>query len=286
MSIRYAPSATVLWRLLDGGKAGDARILESSRLQDGAKAVVVAYSPPQGASPSRVRSLLFNSHEARAVAESMGGDLLQGREATPSRVTAAMHDASYIHFACHGVFDREAPLEAGLELAPGESSPLKYERTCVARLTLGQIFERAHFRRAPLVVLSACETGIPRVEEVRDEYIGLPAGFLFAGAKSVISTLWPVSDLATWLLMSEMARGLASGVGPSEALRRAQESLKHLSAHQAAEQVAQAAMGEEDPERREEILKESKRIREAGRTEPYPFASPYWWAGFTVNGLG
>ncbi|MGK7881865.1 MAG: CHAT domain-containing protein [Crocosphaera sp.] len=66
--------------------------------------------------------------------------------------------------------------------------------------TLGEIFE-LNLKKSRLVVLSACETGLIDLTSISDEYIGLPAGFLFAGSSSVVSSLWTVSDLSTSLLM-------------------------------------------------------------------------------------
>ncbi len=287
-SIQYAPSVSVLWRLAHMREDSGDQIAEPQSPLTRKKVLAVAYSPDTSGTSTRERQLLFHVCEARAVAESTGGDLLEGPGATLSRVLGAMQDATYVHVACHGVFDQKAPLESGLELAPDGKVRTTEEvgREGSVRLTLREIFERVHLPCAHLVVLSACETGIPKTEGSRDEYIGLPAGFLFAGAKTVVSTLWPVNDVATWLLMREMARRLAGGVGPPDALRLAQHSLRHFGPYQVAEEITRAAEKEDNPERREHMVEESQRLRERAKSEPYCFASPYWWAGFTVNGLG
>lgn len=307
VSIQYVPSASVLFRLLHQSPRGDIPSPEPLCLQNGGKVLAVSYAPPRGALRGEDRALLFTACEARAVAAATGGEVLEGSEATPRRVMEAIQDTTYVHLACHGAFNAEAPLEAGLELAP-EKDPVsaragmcaaqheqetgrarageEKERRGSARLSLGEIFERLHLPQARLVVLSACDTGIPKIEACRDEYIGLPAGFLYAGARTVVSTLWPISDVATWLLMQEMARGLAGGVKPPEALARAQHTLRHLSVGHVAQQIFHAARAEKDCERRDKMLEEGQRMRTVGRSEQYPFASPYWWAGFTVSGLG
>src|SRR5206468_2854281 len=59
-----------------------------------------------------------------------------------------------------------------------------------------------------------------------DEYIGLPAGFLYAGARCVLSSLWAVSDLPTALLMDRFQRECDAGRSVAAALREAQRWLR------------------------------------------------------------
>ena len=78
---------------------------------------------------------------------------------------------------------------------------------------------------ADLVVLSACDTALGR--EIRGEgLIGMTQAFLFAGARSLIVSLWKVDDAATKELMARFYEGLlADGLRPAQALRQAQLSL-------------------------------------------------------------
>ena len=75
---------------------------------------------------------------------------------------------------------------------------------------------------AELVVLSACETALGR--EVRGEgLIGLTQGFMTAGARSVVASLWQVPDRATAELMRRFyGYMLDEGLAPAAALRKAQ----------------------------------------------------------------
>ena len=60
---------------------------------------------------------------------------------------------------------------------------------------------------AELVVLSACQTGLGK--EVKGEgLIGLTRGFMYAGAKRVVVSLWSVNDKATSELMTNFYRGM------------------------------------------------------------------------------
>jgi CHAT domain-containing protein/tetratricopeptide (TPR) repeat protein len=283
--VQYAPSASVLLRLMDLRLAR-----ENQALEDHSRRVVaVAYA-------SAKRPLIFHEPEARAVAEAAGGgEVIVGCDATRERVIEAIRDAAYIHFACHGIFDLKDPLNGGLHLAPNAnesiySGPLSADGQGTSDeivqpddgcMRLGEIFQDVRLTRARLVVLSACETGLTKVEPRHDEYIGLPAGFLHAGATTVVSALWPVTDTATWLLMCNFGRHVASGLSSAEALRSSQRELRGLSRESVLREVTAAAQKEPDPSRREQMLKEGR-----GLQGEFPFAGPYWWAGFTVNGLG
>lgn len=99
---------------------------------------------------------------------------------------------------------------------------------------------------ARLIVLSACQTGLG--EDLRGEgQVGLAQSFLAAGADDVVASLWNVPDDRTYELMSGFYdRLLREGLSPPQALRQAQLAAWH------------------DPE----------------------YRSPYYWAGFTIQGRG
>ncbi len=73
-----------------------------------------------------------------------------------------------------------------------------------------------------LAILSACETGLSRIE-LADEVIGLPTGLLQAGVAGVVASLWSVSDLSTILLLVRFYDfWREDGTYPSKALPQAQ----------------------------------------------------------------
>ena len=85
-------------------------------------------------------------------------------------------------------------------------------------LTLGDIYNLR--LNADLVVLSACDSGggeIARGEGI----IGLTRGFLYAGARSLLVSLWPVSDEATADLMVDFYAAVLKGQPRARALREA-----------------------------------------------------------------
>ena len=73
---------------------------------------------------------------------------------------------------------------------------------------------------AEMVVLSACETAIGKLYE-GEGMISLARGFFFAGARSVITTLWQINDDANRRIMAGFYQGIKNGLPKSEAMRNA-----------------------------------------------------------------
>ncbi|MFP5288325.1 MAG: CHAT domain-containing protein, partial [Thermoanaerobaculia bacterium] len=81
--------------------------------------------------------------------------------------------------------------------------------------------------QADLVTLSACRTALG--QEIRGEgLVGMTRGFMYAGAARVLASLWSVDDRATSVLMKSFYRHMISGgLSPAAALRRAQSEMAH-----------------------------------------------------------
>jgi CHAT domain-containing protein len=125
-----------------------------------------------------------------------------------------------IHFATHGMIDRTHPQLSGLALsfynAKGEAVD--------GFLDLNAIFEMK--LKADLVVLSACETGGGKLVG-GEGLMGLTRGFFYAGAASLVVSLWKVDDAATSELMRRFYQGMLGRerLRPAAALRAAQVSM-------------------------------------------------------------
>jgi len=119
-------------------------------------------------------------------------------------------DYYYIHFATHGQFSPDNPLQSALLLSPDARSN--------GMLTVDKLYSMQ--LNANLVTLSACETGLSKVAN-GDELVGLTRGFLYAGASSIVASLWKVDDLATAYLMVRFYRGMQQ-TDKLDALRKAQ----------------------------------------------------------------
>lgn len=140
-----------------------------------------------------------------------------GKAATRRALEASAGQADILHFSCHGVYDEQNPLFSALLLAPQPGTSDN------GRLEAHQIFTLR--LNASLVTLSACETGLQKVTG-GDEVVGLARSFIFAGAPSLVSSLWTVDDLATAITLKRFYRYLGEGMGKAEALRQAQQFVR------------------------------------------------------------
>lgn len=134
-------------------------------------------------------------------------------------LTQNLADYRYIHFATHGLIDSRYPALSALAFSQFDDQGTPQD----GFLRLPDIYNLE--LNADLVVLSACETALGR--EIRGEgLVGLTQGFLYAGAQSLVVSLWQVPDRGTAELMTRFYRYmLEEGLSPAAALRQAQISL-------------------------------------------------------------
>jgi tetratricopeptide (TPR) repeat protein len=121
----------------------------------------------------------------------------------------------YLHFATHAVFRHDNPLFSGLRMADGW-------------LIAHDLYRRR--LECELATLSACRTGMAAVAP-GDEVIGMARGFLQAGARSVMVSLWAAHDAATATLMQECYSRLVAGASRAAALRAAQQAVREQLPH-------------------------------------------------------
>lgn len=144
--------------------------------------------------------------EIKAVRERLPeARVLMGAEARRSALRRFGDGAPVIHIASHARFRGDNPLLSAIELADGW-------------LTFYDLFDLR--LGSELVVLSGCETGRQDVLE-GDELMGLARGFLYAGAATLLASLWPVDDSVTAQFMERFYASLQEGCGPRFAARKA-----------------------------------------------------------------
>ena len=196
----------------------------------------------RGVSRDGLTRLPFSREEAEAIsAFAPQGSALKATDFRANRSMATGGElGSYriIHFATHGLLNSEHPELSGLVLSLlGEDG-----RPQDGFLRLHEIYNLK--LPAEVVVLSACQTALGK-EIWGEGLVGLTRGFMYAGARRVVASLWQVDDLATAELMKRFYRGmLRQGLRPAAALRAAQL----------------------------ELAREKR------------WAAPYYWAGFVLLG--
>jgi CHAT domain-containing protein len=121
-----------------------------------------------------------------------------------------------VHLATHGLLDANRPEISGVVLSLVDERGQPKD----GFLRLHDIYNLK--LNADLVVLSGCQTALGK--DVRGEgLVGLTRGFMYAGAKAVVASLWQVDDESTAELMKRFYRGmLKENRRPADALRQAQ----------------------------------------------------------------
>jgi CHAT domain-containing protein len=154
--------------------------------------------------------------EVRSVAEILpGSELIVGAEANEEKLREKGRHSRLIHIATHGSFRQDNPMFSGIRLGGGY-------------LNLYDLYQLK--LQAELVTLSGCATGM-NVISPGDELLGLTRGLLYAGAQSLLLTLWDVHDRSTTEFMTRFYRHLQDGNGNASALRCAMQELRKEYSH-------------------------------------------------------
>ncbi|VUX55283.1 putative Tetratricopeptide TPR_1 repeat-containing protein [uncultured Woeseiaceae bacterium] len=173
-----------------------------------------------GAAASLPR-LPYTANEAASINEITSGWgenlTLTGFDANRAELLASpLGQYQIIHFASHGLIDSEQPQLSAIAMSAYDSAGNEIN----SLLQLDDIYELQ--LNADLVVLSACDTALG--VNVRGEgLVGLVHAFMYAGARSVVGSLWSVQDNATSILMENFYSNLLDKkMSPDSALRYAQ----------------------------------------------------------------
>lgn len=157
--------------------------------------------------PGMFKALPGARAEATVVGTKLGTQPLLGRSATKAAIIAAARDSNLIYFATHGVANDRDPNDRSYLLVSDGA------------LTAREIAHLKLARSRPTVVMSACQTGLGKAFE--SGVIGLAKAWSYAGAESVVMSLWNVYDKPTRDLMVDFVGRLRSGAAADVALREA-----------------------------------------------------------------
>ncbi len=182
--------------------------------------------------------LLYNDDEVQKIGAFYDTEELLEKEATLANFMSKTSQFNIFHLATHASANDEYPDYSYLaftETRDSTESNILYIKD-LYNISLN----------ADMVTLSACQTGIGKLKKGQG-MLSLSKGFYYAGAKSLVNTLWKINDKSTVKLMEYFYEGLSKGYSKSEALRKAK--LKYLETTD------------------DELLKH-----------------PYYWAAFVVSG--
>jgi tetratricopeptide (TPR) repeat protein len=227
--LSYAPSITVLGDLAE-------RVTQSPA---GRPFLGISLT---GAGSGDGFSSLPGAREVLEIAEDYGpgAGVVTGPEATKDLILKETSGYRVVHFATHGVLDDAEPLYSGLRVAAGRRSAGEEGADIL------HVYEMFSLHlAAAVVVCSACQTARGKIR-AGEGLVGMSRALFYAGASSLVVTLWPIPDVPTRRLMRVFHRHLRSGHDPAQALARAKQDVR--SSH------------------------------------PHVYRHPYTWAGFIVLG--
>ena len=161
--------------------------------------------------------LKYAKMEVEMIGKILESQPLTGEDATKEAVLQRIASVALVHIAAHG---RKETGEIVLAPDPRWESKTPTEEQYILKMSDIQ----AAKLRARLVVLSCCHSGQGPVSS--EGVVGMARAFLFAGARSVLSTLWAIDDGATMMFMKSFYQQLASGESASGALQRAMKCLR------------------------------------------------------------
>lgn len=162
--------------------------------------------------------LPYARDEAEYVVSRLGGELFVNENAMESVYKARASDFPVIHLAMHAIIN---------EMSPGYTKLIFNNKNDTIEDGLLNAYEiYATHINARMVVVSACNTGTGKLR-AGEGVMSLARGFINAGSRSVIMSLWEVDDEWGAIGMELFYDNLAAGMNKSLALRKTKLSLLH-----------------------------------------------------------
>jgi CHAT domain-containing protein len=196
-------------------RADDPRLQRSARARPSERSGLADLLRTRDGSvePGKLERLVASAREAeriRSLHDLGRVDMLEGFDATRANVLGRdLSGYRFIHIASHGIIDSEIPQLSALILGAWGRNGRVPDQYIRAGDLMGLTLD------AEVVVLSACDTALGR-EFAGEGLIGLRYAALARGARSVVGTLWPVSDAIAADLMTDMYRNITANGQPVE----------------------------------------------------------------------
>jgi CHAT domain-containing protein/tetratricopeptide (TPR) repeat protein len=212
----------------------------------------------------------------------------------------SIHSPFILHLATHGFFLEDQKVELGKETGPRYENPLLRSGLALAgantSLKGGSLPDEAEdgiltaedvsgldLLGTELVVLSACETGLGEIR-TGEGVFGLRRAFMLAGAKTLVMSLWKVTDLATPILMERFYDNLLNkGLERDESLREAQMFLRGLTIKEIRNLLTDDVINRIS-DGNDKIKQEIDQFLKLPDSTT-PFADPLFWGAFICQGV-
>jgi len=217
-SISYSYSATIY-------QAQTASYVQEPIEQKGVLAFAAEYSSPVTSTTLRSRRgedianirkglqpLPGAEKEVELMSEHLYGEFFKGLDANEQNFKSTAKDYEIIHLAMHGVLDPRSPILSSLVFSEDSSTQ---EDNFLRAFEIAQLD-----LKADLVVLSACETGYGKFLQ-GEGIMSLAHSFAYAGASSVLMSLWQVNDYSTGVIMKNYYINIGKGLTKDRALQEA-----------------------------------------------------------------
>lgn len=204
---------------------GRTHLLDRFPLSFAPSAEVLRYSLMNPRTGSEGEGLLVGLPDAQAPA--IAGEISQLRALAPASHVLIDGDATrdaffriasrarFVHIASHSFFRGDNPMFSGFQLADGPVTALDLYSCEWA---------------SELVALGGCSSGVNRIA-AGDDLMGLTRGFLYAGARTLLLSLWDVSDRETFDLTGHFYREWLASGDKAAALRSAMLKVRESHAH-------------------------------------------------------
>ena len=210
----YAPSYG------SGSIPSSERGLPSQRVMDNVKGMNPGYP---------IKELVYNQEETQKISRLLDSKMVSGPAATRAHFKQEAPNYDILHLSMHGYSDPEDPKLSGLIFSPckeGQGCEGKNIREEDLHEAILYAFEIENLDlNARLIVLSACQTGIGKIQK-GEGVMSLARAFALAGVPSQIVSLWNVDDQATLLLFTKFYKHLLAGDSKNVALWKAKQALK------------------------------------------------------------
>ncbi|HHH50532.1 MAG TPA: CHAT domain-containing protein [Saprospiraceae bacterium] len=157
--------------------------------------------------------LQYNRDEVLAAQKTIGGHIVINQAASKNSFLSQQSNYKILHLATHGQANNDSGDYSFLAFSHQEA-----EAANESFLFVKEIYNMK--TNAELVVLSACDTGIGELQK-GEGIASIARSFSYAGAKSILATLWSVDDKATNNLMNAFFHNIKNGWTKDKALQNA-----------------------------------------------------------------